>query len=214
MRAVSTNDATAVRRRLPVQDRSRERVGRILDAASEIVVAGGVEALTTRAIATRAQVPVASLYQYFSDKEAVLLALIERDMAEMDEQVAQDLGALTSYDVASVVETTMRAFVKVYHRRPAFVEIWLRGRINATIRDAGRAHNRRVAGDLWAFVTDLGMVREGTRPEVALLAVEIGDRVFQLAFETSRTGDAFLIEQGIAMITAYLRQHARAVTRS
>jgi AcrR family transcriptional regulator len=208
MTAVSTNDESSGRRRLPVQGRSRERVERILDATAALVVAGGVDALTTRAIAAKAGVPVASLYQYFSDKEGVLLALVGRDMAEMDEQVATDLAKLTTYSVGSIVETTMRAYVAVYHRRPAFMQIWLRGRTNAAVYDYGREHNRRTAAELWAFVDGLGIVREDASPAVAELAVEIGDRCFQLAFESSLRGDDFLIEEGIAMVTAYLERHA------
>ena len=40
----------------------------------------------------------------------------------------------------------MDAFVTVYRQRPAFVEIWLRGRSNQAIREYGRAHNLQVAG--------------------------------------------------------------------
>jgi len=208
MPVVTTNDETAVRRRLPVQERSRERVERILDAASEIVLKSGVDALTTRQIATHAKIPVASLYQYFSDRDAVLLALVERDMAEMDAQVADDLAALTSYSVATIVETTMRAFVKVYHRRPAFMEIWVRGRSNQAIYDYGREHNRRTAEAVLAFVSELGIARPELTTRVAEFAVEAGDRAFQLAFETNQRGDEFLIEEGIALVTSYLARYA------
>src|SRR6476661_8751000 len=133
--------ATQRRRRVPQQSRSRERVERILDTAARLVVDDGVDRLSTRGIAERAQVPVASLYQYFADKDDILLALVERDIAEMDRQVATDLGSLDRLSVAGIVATTMNAFVTVYRDRPAFVEIWLRGRTNQAIRDYGREHN-------------------------------------------------------------------------
>jgi len=208
MRVVSTNDESAVRRRLPVQGRSRERVERILDAAADLVVAHGVDALTTRSIATEAKIPVASLYQYFSDKDAVLLSLIERDMAEMDAQVAEDLAGLTTYTIRSVVETAMRAFVKVYHRRPAFMEIWMRGRSNAAIYDYGREHNKRIASAVLEFVTGLGITTDELTPRVAEFAVEAGDRAFQLAFEKDRQGDPFLVEESIDLVTSYLERFA------
>ena len=78
---MSDGEKAPQRRRVPQQVRSRDRVERILEVAGEIVVADGVEAVTTRAIAAAAGLPVASLYQYFADKEAVLLALVERDVA-------------------------------------------------------------------------------------------------------------------------------------
>ncbi|MDP3894940.1 TetR/AcrR family transcriptional regulator [Nocardioides sp.] len=203
-----TNDETAVRRRIPTQGRSRARVERILDAASQIVLADGIEALTTRTVADVAAMPVASIYQYFSDKDAVLLAICERDMAEMDEQVAADLGRLTRLSVRSVVETTMRAYVTVYHRRPAFMQIWLRGRTNNAVNDYGRRHNQRTAADLLAFARERDLVTPDTPAAVAELGVEIGDRVFQLAFEKEVRGEPFLIEEGIEMVVAYLERHA------
>lgn len=205
------------RRRLPTQARSRERVARILDAAAQLVVAAGVDGLTTRSIADAAGLPVASLYQYFADKEAVLLALCERDMAEMDDQVARDLvdlGERAELSVAGLVETSMRAFVKVYHRRPAFMQIWMRGRTNTAVYDYGRHHNKRIAENLLAFATDAGLLDRGAfTPEqmaaVAELAVELGDRAFQLAFERDPRGDEFLIDQAIELVTGYLERITR-----
>ena len=133
---------------------------RILDTAARLVVDDGVDRLSTRGIAEGAQVPVASLYQYFADKDDILLALVERDIAEMDPQVAADLGSLDRLSVAGIVATTMNAFVTVYRDRPAFVEIWLRGRTNQAIRDYGREHNAQVAHDLHALALGLGLVTD------------------------------------------------------
>ena len=199
----------AAGRRVPSQARSRLRVERILDEAARLVVERGVEALSTRDVAAAAEVPVASLYQYFADKDGVLLALAERDMAEMDEQVALDLAALADPTVADVVRTTMEAFVAVYRRRRAFVEIYLRGRTNVAVHRFGREHNRRIAADLRAFALDSGLATEELTEAVALLAVEVGDRVFELAYEHDADGDQALVEEGIAMTTAYLERYAR-----
>ena len=208
MPAVRVRDASPPKRRVPRQERSRRRVEELLDAAARLVVEQGVEALTTRDIADAAGVPVASLYQYFADKEAVLLALAERDMAEMDQQVAADLALLEGVTVASLVRTTMEAFVAVYHRRRAFVEIYLRGRGNPAVAQFGREHNARVALDLRAFAVDAGVARADLPPQAAGLAVEVGDRVFQLAFEHDHRGDRALIDEGIVLVTAYLERYA------
>ncbi len=193
---------------MPQQTRSRGRVRRILEVAGRLVVETGVEALTTRAIASAADLPVPSLYQYFADKEAILLALVERDIDEMDTQVAEDIAALEVLSVRSLVETTMQAFVKVYHRRPSFVVIWFRGRTNPAVSDYCRAHNRRMAGDLFGVARAAGMVVDGSDGLYAELAVEVADRIFQLAFEESFEGDPHIIDEGIALVTAYLETHA------
>lgn len=210
MSTVHTEAGITPRRRVPTQARSRRRVEGILDAAAALVVERGVDALSTREIARVAGVPVASLYQYFADKEEVLLSLAERDMAEMDEQVLADLAALDPRElsVETVVGTTMAAFVKVYDRRPAFVEIYLRGRGNAAVAQFGREHNARVARVLRAFVVDAGVMRPELTDAMAELAVEVGDRVFQLAYERRAGGDRALVAEGVAMVTAYLERYA------
>lgn len=200
--------AVTARRRIPTQARSRRKVEHLLDAAARLVVERGVESLTTRDIALASGVPVASLYQYFADKEGVLLALAERDMAEMDAQVVTDLGSLRVLTLEGLVRTTMEAFVSVYHRRRAFVEIYLRGRSNAAVHQFGREHNARVAQMLRDFAIQQGLAQPTMPQASATLAVEIGDRVFQLAYEHDDDGDRELVEEGITLVTAYLERYA------
>ena len=169
---------------------------------------GGVEKVNTRVIASAAGIPVASLYQYFAAKDEILLALVERDLAEMEAQVAGDLAELSVLSVRTMVETTMRAYVKVYHRRPAFVVIWLRGRTNAAINDFCRAHNRRMGAQLFQLARDSGLVAETSTPLHAQLAVEVADRIFQIAFEDSLEGNPDIIDEGIDVVTSYLETHA------
>jgi AcrR family transcriptional regulator len=207
MPAVRT-PTTSPKRRVPRQERSRRRVEGLLDAAARLVVDQGVESLSTRDIAQAAGAPVASLYQYFADKDAVLLALAQRDMEEMDAQVVADLAGIEPLTVETLVRTTMLAFVSVYHRRRAFVEIYLRGRSNAAVERFGREHNARVAESLLAYAVDAGLARPELTLAMATLAVEVGDRVFQLAFEHDADGDPVLIEEGITMVTSYLQRYA------
>jgi len=208
MPVVDATLSTSPERRVPRQERSRRRVEDLLDAASRIVVERGVEALTTREIADAAGVPVASLYQYFSDKEDVLLALAQRDMEEMDTQVAADLARLEVLSVSSMVRTTMMAFVSVYQRRRAFVEIYLRGRTNQAVHRFGREHNQRVAEMLRAYAMDAGLTRDQLTITIAQLAVEVGDHVFQLAYAEDADGDRMLIEEGILLVSSYLERYA------
>lgn len=205
-----TGGAVTATRRVPSQERSRRRVEQILDAAAEVVVRDGVDALSTQEIARRAGVPVASLYQYFADKDDVLLALAGRDMDEMDAEVLTALGALGPDDltVASLVRTTMEAFVRVYHRRRSFVEIYLRGRTNLAVNRFGREHNQRVSETLRDYAVGAGLAGPGLTPARALLAVEVGDRIFQLAFEHDDDGDPELVEEGMALVTGYLERYA------
>ena len=104
----------------------------------------------------------------------------------------------------------MRAFVGVYHHRPAFVMIWFRGRTNAAVEEFCRAHNKQIAAEMHEFALQAGLVRPGTDPLVAELAVAMGDKIFQIAFENDLRGDERIIAEGIEMVASYLQRYAKA----
>jgi AcrR family transcriptional regulator len=195
-------------RRVPQQGRSRVRVERILEVTDALVVSGGVEAVTTRAIATAAGIPVASLYQYFADKEAVLLALMERDLTKLDARVAHDVAALEPLTVRSLVEATMRAYLSVYRRRRSLLMIFVRGRTNRAVRDYCREHNRRLAKELFEVARSAGMVVPDATGLHAELAIEVSDRLFQVAFDKDPDGDPHVVDEAIAIVRTYLESHA------
>jgi len=66
--------------------RERERQGtrdRILDAAREMFVKDGVEAVTMRAIAEKIEYTPTAIYHHFRDKDALLRELAEHDAGEL-----------------------------------------------------------------------------------------------------------------------------------
>jgi AcrR family transcriptional regulator len=71
-------DGPAGLRRIPRQARGIATVDAIIEAAAALIEQVGHEALTTNLIAKAADVNIASLYQYFSSKQAVIAALYER----------------------------------------------------------------------------------------------------------------------------------------
>jgi AcrR family transcriptional regulator len=86
-------------RRQPRQARSQERVSQILDVAEQMFIAEGYNATTTNAIATRAKVPIGSLYQFFPDKAAIVQALAIR----YAEQLHDRFAALDSDEVTKLL---------------------------------------------------------------------------------------------------------------
>lgn len=69
-------------RKRPIQERARQRVVRILEATAELLEERGLTGLTTNHIADRAEVNIASLYQYFPNKQAVVMALADQMIYE------------------------------------------------------------------------------------------------------------------------------------
>lgn len=78
-------------RKQPTQQRAKQRVDRILNATATLLDEVGLDGLTTNLIAERAGVKVASLYQYFPNKYAVLSTLAERMFTEQQRQLEKFL---------------------------------------------------------------------------------------------------------------------------
>ncbi|WP_222266141.1 TetR/AcrR family transcriptional regulator [Modestobacter marinus] len=79
--------AAAPRRRGP---RRALTDGEILDAALDLLDGGGPDAASVRGIAARVGVAPNAVYTYFPDKAAVIRALVERLIGEVDHDVFAD----------------------------------------------------------------------------------------------------------------------------
>jgi len=67
-------------RRTPRQGRALATVDSILEAAAQVLQRAGADGFNTNAVAERAGVSIGTLYQYFPDKEAILVAVARREM--------------------------------------------------------------------------------------------------------------------------------------
>jgi AcrR family transcriptional regulator len=70
-----------LQRRRPQQARARATVDSILEAAIQVLERSGVDGLNTNSVAERAGVSIGTLYQYFPDKDAILVAMARRELA-------------------------------------------------------------------------------------------------------------------------------------
>jgi AcrR family transcriptional regulator len=112
---------SATLRRQPQQARGERRIAELLDAADRVFAAVGYEAATTNAIAREAGASVGSLYQFFPDKEALLLALAGRyrsALYEIHERVfTEETARLPLDQLYDRVVETLAAF---YRAHPGF----------------------------------------------------------------------------------------------
>lgn len=89
----------------------------ILEASAQLLEAGGLAAFTTNAVAERAGVSIGTLYQYFSNKQALLHALAERELKATLAAVATALRGDPQVSGEMRVRAMVRAIVNAFHGR-------------------------------------------------------------------------------------------------
>ncbi len=107
-------------RKAPAQRRSAHTVSAVIEAAARILEQDGFAGYTTNAIAERAGVSIGSLYQYFPGKDAVTVALIERETGLLLAEIDAAKGAP---DAEAALRRMIGAAVTHQMRRPALARL-------------------------------------------------------------------------------------------
>lgn len=106
---------------MPRQSRAVATRAAILEAAAHIIAGGGLAAFNTNAVAERAGVSIGSLYQYFPNKDALMLALIVSRQARQVETITQAIKGLPAdAGLVEVVRIVVRAGMQ-HHRDDALL---------------------------------------------------------------------------------------------
>lgn len=82
-----THDTDSTRK-TPQQARAQHTVDTIIDATAQILEQEGSARLTTNYLAARSDFSIGTIHQYFPSREAIVLALIARQRAGVQRQVA------------------------------------------------------------------------------------------------------------------------------
>jgi len=139
-------------RRSPSGERGQRRRDLILDTAADLIVNGGVEAINTNALAERAGISVGSVYQYFSNKAAILIALSERYMQQLGSNTVaalqQDVSGL---DFATIVDRVIDPMIAFERKYPAFRHLDAGQEGEGTLAEAAQ----RIDQEILATIYDL-----------------------------------------------------------
>lgn len=196
-------EVTPLRRR-PVQQRSTQRVEKMLESCAELIDELGYEGVTTTLIAERAGVAVGSLYQFFPDKRAVVQELTQRNL---DRFVAAISERFTTADLQhwwDAVDTVIDVYITMHRDVPAFSRLHFGDVVDLRLLDDTQDNNAVIAEKLTELLArefDL----EGSQLQLPLsVAVEAADAVLNLAFRRDAAGDAELVSEAKELVRGYL----------
>jgi AcrR family transcriptional regulator len=195
-----------------VQRRGVERVQAILDAAEKLLAEQGYAAATLKAIGEKADIPTASLYHYFADRHQVDAELVRRHVRELDERFAAALNDPKVRTLGDGIDAMIDPLVTYFREHPSFVQLWFVGR-SSTLSELAQAFDESWAEQLWRFLIERNLIRADTPQFVVQLAFEVGDRLFDVAFQRAPTGDDTTIDEARRLLTAYLQTYALQARR-
>ncbi|MGF1503619.1 MAG: TetR/AcrR family transcriptional regulator [Chloroflexi bacterium] len=192
-------------RRIPKQKRSKQRVAAILDAAEALFAVEGYEQTTTNAIAARADVPIASLYQYFENKEGVAQALIDRYVARMVDLHEQTFAVdVTALPLDTLLDQMIDPFVRFHLESPAFGHLMLGADLSNELAEATARMDEAVIAQINGLIT---AQRPDIAPERALHMARLAKAVVKALFalvEQHPDQAEVLVAETKRMFRAYL----------
>jgi len=196
-------------RRRPAPGRARKTVERILASTAELLDEVGFDDLTTNGIAERAGVNVASLYKYFPNKYAVLLALAEKMRDDQLELLAERLQPRGEWraELAALLDAYLELFVS----RPGFAELAAVLPTSPPLREVDQASLTAEALVIAERLVDYGI--EGTRAEreaIARVMLEAARGVLPLVRHAAPARRKRLMRELRRMLEAYLASYLDA----
>ena len=99
-------------RKAPTQARAKVTHGAILQAATQLLATVGLEGFNTNAIAERAGTSIGTLYQYFPNKQALLLELIHQQKKHMFINIAHAMRSVRGEPLEAAVQQLVRGRIK------------------------------------------------------------------------------------------------------
>ncbi len=148
MPKAKTNQA----RKKPKQLRSQQTVTDILDACEKVLAQEGYEKTSTNKVAQKAGVSIGSLYQYYPNKEALIAALIDREL-QLDRELIQKVLVETEEQgiedfLKVLIQSFITSFLKKAKLRKEMIQevprVGKMGRLNEIKKDLSKVLLKRL----------------------------------------------------------------------
>ena len=187
-------------RREPNQRRSRERVERILAAASALIAEKGSDAMRMGEVAAKADVSIGSLYQYFPDKAAIILRLAERYNAEGRACIQAALATPRSMkELRAAFMGLVDTYYALFLAEPVMRDIWSGTQADKALREIELADSQANGAILAEALARLRPAADrAALATSAFLIMQLGEATMRLAISVKRA-------EGDALVAAYKR---------
>lgn len=110
--------AALIPRKCPRQTRSVVTVEAIFEGTIQVLLSAGSARLNTTRVAERAGVSVGTLYQYFPNKQSLLLAVLERYLEKLMDRLEAACEGQRGGTAEAMTEAAVKAYLQVKAEQP------------------------------------------------------------------------------------------------
>lgn len=137
----------------PRQPRARKTVQRIIAATGELMLESGLDSVTTNKVAERANCNIATLYQYFPNKQALLSALIQTYLNDMTRVLNDMLEQLGEASIADSTRLWASLGIQYFRQNGGIMTELLKSQSMLTTLPEGRDFERRLMEAMHRFLS-------------------------------------------------------------
>ena len=175
-----SGSSTEIRKR-PTQARAQQRYDAILDAAESLIKAQGSSQFGMNELARHANVNIASIYQYFAGRPAILRELVTRLSERYRQTMFTVLGSQQDLSLDVLVDALLDSYLALIREEPVYSILWAELRQEPELRDLDIADTRENAITLaLALAHHFPTLTPERLERVAFLACELSYAVFRL----------------------------------
>lgn len=200
---------TYLRARVPVQERSQQRVSQILAAAEELLVAVGPEETSIPEISKLTGIPRASIYQFYANKYVLFNQIAEHYLGQVSTAIGQMAPACHALPWREAARLLIEGASEFYNRTPVASILVLGGPMSRRAYQAQEITIHQIGQDVRNIFGSLAQpFFPPLAPDTTTYATEIAFACMRLGYYEEGRISQLAQDQAVHAATAYLSRWA------
>lgn len=196
--------------REPKQARGKVKVEKILAAAEDLILKHGADGFSSPMVAEAADIPVASVYQFFPTRYAILRTLAERYNGAINKALIAHFSQTQVTGWTDAISQAVDISADYSNDNPVGMAIFLNGPVRAAAVDVVTDKALDLGNQIASFISGQGYDADGQIPE-GMEPVRIMMDLIQTIFAASYRADGkisdYAREEAKHIAISYLERH-------
>lgn len=192
-------------RKQPKQARSLQRFNAILSYAEQIIQSVGVTHFKISDLARRANVNIATIYQYFPNQASLLRHLMEKNVEAFINYVSEP-SISTSVQLERAVDVILDRCQEFFLSHPVFFQLRGVSQANEELKMLSVQDTHRIVDSFMASVTQClpSHISEGRARDALFLLIEACMHLLQVSSALGEDARKKIVSETKQMIVGYL----------